>query len=174
MTAFSYHHQTLSKQQSSGAPSSFALFSEPNTSSVLKRSMYIDSPLCNQPSQTLSLLSSVSKITAASFHVRKFTRTAETPEYPPVCLHTIKTFLLKKRIEFRETHPCVVVQVPKYIIKSVGKTESSSETIKVCDVHINKITGSFVCPELAAAGNWNEIKAILNIWNHNVNCKKKA
>jgi len=121
------------------------------------------------PYRQSSLLSECTVFTQTR---RQFSRSAESPAYPGISLHSIKTFLRKKGVNHTESHPCLRVTLPRYTLGQEISTQWAKLDENLCTILINKITGSFVCPELAVTGTWPELEALLTAWQYNRSCKK--
>lgn len=107
--------------------------------------------------------------------MRQFSKEAATPAYPGgIDLKSIKRYLSKKGVKYEESHPCLCVMVPRYTFGRDFSTQWAKLEENLCRVFINKVTGSFVCPELALTGSWLELEMLLTAWTHNRNCKKGA
>jgi hypothetical protein len=108
--------------------------------------------------------------------IRHFTRGVLDPnKLGSVSLLEIKKFLRQKMLEFEESHSCLAVTIPKHILdkNSTGPPEQWKKLdVALAKVYINKITGGFVCPDLALAGEWKALEDFLLVWHKNKMLKK--
>jgi len=123
------------------------------------------------PYRQLSLVSECKAFT----QTRQFSKSADSPEYPGISLYGIKTFLRKKGVTYSESHPCLRVTLPRYTLgKEISSTQWAKLEENLCTVFINKVTGTFMCPEMAVTGSWRQLESLLIAWHHNRNSKKGA
>ncbi len=113
-------------------------------------------------------------LSSMSYSVRRFHKKVLTPnELGSMNLLDIKKFLRWKAIDFKESHACLVVDVPTHLM--VGESPPSQwkrmdqATVKV---YVNKTTGLVVCPELALSDEWSKMRSFLEIWHKNRHRKK--
>jgi len=100
---------------------------------------------------------------------RSITKSSES-EYKSISLYHVKNYLKNKSIPFNETHPCLKLQIPSYVLGEKFSTELSKINENLTSIFINKVTGNFVCPDLGVYGSWFQLECILNAW---IDSKKK-
>eukprot|EP00092_Neocalanus_flemingeri_P020748 GFUD01022483.1.p1 GENE.GFUD01022483.1~~GFUD01022483.1.p1 ORF type:complete len:775 (+),score=175.67 GFUD01022483.1:166-2490(+) len=105
---------------------------------------------------------------------RQFTKSTDSPNYPGTSLYNIKRFLRRVNIDHHESHPCLRVLVPNYIFGQQLSTQWARLDSNLCNIFINKVTGSFVCPELALGGTWSLLESLLSAWMINRNTERTS
>jgi twinkle protein len=105
---------------------------------------------------------------------RTFTKQLDLLPYPAMSLPGMKKFLRIKSVDFSETHPCLVIQLPKYTMSEVWDVETNWAKVddSLSKVFINKTTGRFVCPQMALHGTWGDLEAVISAWVKNKSRKK--
>jgi len=174
-----YHHQPLQHPLHTGALRAAHVVSTQHRtmhSDTVKLSrLATHTQSCVPSFRPVSLLSQCCDMPVVPpVHTRQFTKQAETPAYPATNLNNMKTFLRKKGLTYKESHPCLVLSLPRYTFGHDLATEWAKLEENLCSVYINKITGSFVCPELARTGSWQQLEMLLTAWQYNRNSKKGA
>ena len=121
-----------------------------------------------QPHQSLSsLLNTQSSLINQS---RSITRSGDD-DYKGVSLHHVKYYLKNKSLAFSESHPCLKLSVPSYVFGEQFSAEWSKVSDNITTVFINKVTGSWVSPDLGVFGSWSQLETILTAWTQS---KKSA
>ena len=110
----------------------------------------------------------------APYQSRYLSNIAASPAYPGLSLYSIKKFLRNKGVDYTESHPCLRVTLPTFTLGQAVTTQWNRLDENVCNIFINKVTGSFVCPELAVTGTWTQLECLLSAWVSNRNSKKTA
>lgn len=94
----------------------------------------------------------------------------DSRELGSVSLLEIKTFLRQKSLDFKESHACLCLDIPRHLLLF----DSNNLTTKwhnldhsLATVYINKTTGSYVCTDLALAGKWNQLRDFLTVYCRN-------
>ena len=88
----------------------------------------------------------------------------EAADYKGVSLYHVKYYLKNKSISYTETHPCLKLQVPRSLFGEKFCTEWSKVSESLTTVFVNKVTGSFVVPDLGVYGSWTQLETLLNVW----------
>jgi len=102
---------------------------------------------------------------------RQLTKEAAVPDAPFLSLLTFKRFLRQKSLDFSESEPCLIVQLPLSILGGDSCPPSpvpwSSLDASLTPLFINKVTGGWVVPSTGAWGSWQELEALLTTWVSN-------
>jgi twinkle protein len=115
------------------------------------------------------------RVLAGSYSVRRFhKKVLSHEELGSVNLLEIKKFLRWKAIDFRESHACLTVAIPKHLLLGDEAPPSLWNAIDeaMVDVYINKTTGLVVCPELAISDEWQKLRSFIETWHSNRRRKK--
>ena len=88
----------------------------------------------------------------------------EAADYKGVSLYHVKYYLKNKSISYTETHPCLKLHVPRSLFGEKFCTEWSKVSESLTTVFVNKVTGSFVVPDLGVYGSWTQLETLLNVW----------
>jgi len=99
----------------------------------------------------------------APFQLRTITKCVDL-EYKGTSLHHMKSFLKRKSVNFTESHPCLKLSLPKNLLGEAVSEELSKLKESFTVVHVNKVTGQFVAPDIAVTGSWIQLECILNEW----------
>ena len=79
-----------------------------------------------------------------------------------------KEFFKSKGIEYQETHACLVLSIPRHLFTGGTANLTWDEVDEsIVKVYLNKITGTFVSPEMAVGGQWNKLEEFLKVWTDN-------
>ena len=110
-----------------------------------------------------------------SIRRRNFSRSIDPKTLNSVSLLEIKKFLRMKCLDFRESHACLRISVPKHLLRNPSNPPPSSwkgVDQSLADIFVNKTTGAFVCPDAALNGDWKDLSGFLEIWTRNKSTKK--
>jgi len=111
---------------------------------------------------------------------RNFTRPLDAKELGSVNLLEIKRFLRQKALEFKESHACLRIPVPRHLL--LAATVSGADQAEgqppppqnwrhldsaFASVFVNKTTGTFVCVDPPLSGDWKGLQSFLLVWHRN-------
>lgn len=87
---------------------------------------------------------------------------------PPNYLE-MKRFLRFRSLDFRESHACIVIELPRHILLGQSLPPAKWEGIEhaLSNVYLNKTTGFFTVPDCGLYGNWTELQNFLSVWCEN-------
>ena len=78
----------------------------------------------------------------------------------------MKKFLRQRGLTYTSSHPCLRVLLPSTIL---GGPQDPPVLVPT---FLNSVTGSFVCPLLAATGPWQQFQQLVEVWISNRSKKK--
>jgi len=114
-------------------------------------------------------------LSVPDFHLRSVRLVGKTAEIscPRISLNKIKHILRKHHMEYKESHPCLRVEVPSRILRTESNTYVTKNFSETSVLYINKVTGVFICPLKLLSGSWNQLEKLIETWEFNKKCKPK-
>lgn len=121
----------------------------------------------------VSLLERIEGLNLNQNHLRHFSKEPDIPRDPGLNVFHFKKFLRLKSLKHEETHSCLSVELPQYLLaNTVEGTSNPEDHLSTINIFVNKKTGSFVVPGFGVTGTFADFELLINTWMTNRNAKR--